>query len=64
MDMARKAFAGLTKNVTPEGVVNETCEGTSISQSLDYYVNRKRPSDDPHGRGPVMLAGTEILLAK
>lgn len=64
MDMARKAFAGLTKNVTPEGVVNETCEGTSISQSLDYYVNRKRLSDDPHGRGPVMLAGTEILLAK
>src|SRR5579862_1519343 len=39
MDMARKAFAGLTKNVTPEGVVNETCEGTSISQSLQYYVN-------------------------
>lgn len=64
MDMARKAFAGLTKNVTPEGIVNETCEGTSISQSLDYYVSRKRPSDDPHGRGPVMLAGTEILLAK
>lgn len=64
MDMARKAFAGLTKNVTPEGVINETCEGTSIRQSLDYYVNRKRLSDDPHGWGPVMLAGTEILPAK
>ncbi len=63
MDMARKAFAGLTKNVTAEGVVNETCEGTNIGQDLAFYVNRKRPSDDVHGRGPVMLAGAELLLA-
>jgi rhamnogalacturonyl hydrolase YesR len=64
MAMARKAFAGLSKDVTPEGVVNETCIGTNIGQDLDYYVNRQRPSDDPHGRGPVLLAGTEILMAK
>lgn len=63
MDMARKAFAGLSKNVTADGVVNETCEGTSIGQTLEFYKNRKRPSNDPHGRGPVLLAGTEILLA-
>jgi rhamnogalacturonyl hydrolase YesR len=62
--MARKAFAGISKNVTTEGVVNETCEGTNIGQTLDYYVKRGRPSDDMHGRGPVLLAGTEILLAK
>jgi unsaturated rhamnogalacturonyl hydrolase len=62
--MARRAFAGLSKNVTAEGVVNETCIGTNIGQDLDYYVNRQRPSDDMHGRGPVLLAGTEILLAK
>lgn len=63
MDMARKAFAGLSKNVTADGVVNETCEGTSIGKTLEFYKNRKRPSNDPHGRGPVLLAGTEILLA-
>ena len=64
MDMARKAFAGLSKNVTADGVVNETCEGTNIGQDLDFYANRKRPNDDLHGRGPVLLAGTEILMAK
>ncbi|HEX4264409.1 MAG TPA: glycoside hydrolase family 88 protein [Verrucomicrobiae bacterium] len=64
LPMARKAFAGISKNVTTDGVVNETCIGTNIGQDLDYYVNRQRPSDDPHGRGPVLLAGTEILVAK
>jgi rhamnogalacturonyl hydrolase YesR len=64
MPMARKAFAGISKNVTADGVVNETCEGTNIGQTLDFYVGRKRPSDDTHGRGPVLLAGTEILMAK
>jgi unsaturated rhamnogalacturonyl hydrolase len=64
MAMARKAFAGIAKNVMVDGAVNETCEGTNIGQTLDYYVRRGRPGDDPHGRGPVLLAGTEILLAK
>jgi rhamnogalacturonyl hydrolase YesR len=63
MAVARQAFAGISKNVTPDGVVNGTCEGTGIGESLDFYIKRKQPVDDPHGRGPVMLAGTEILLA-
>jgi unsaturated rhamnogalacturonyl hydrolase len=64
MPMARRAFAGISKNVTSDGVVNETCIGTNIGQDLDYYVNRQRPSDDMHGRGPVLLAGTELLMTK
>jgi len=64
MPMARKAFAGLCKNVTADGAVNETCIGTNIGQTLDFYVNRPRTPDDPHGRGPVLLAGTELLMAK
>lgn len=63
MQVARKAFAGIAKNVTAEGVVNGTCIGTNIGMDLDYYIKRQQPDDDPHGRGPVMLAGTEILLA-
>jgi len=31
---------------------------------LDYYVKRERPDDDLHGRGVVMLAGTEILASR
>ena len=64
LPMARKAFAGLSKNVTADGVINETCEGTNIGQTLDYYIKRGRPSDDHHGPGPVLLAGTELLMAK
>lgn len=62
MQVARKAFAGVcAHSITPEGVVKGTCEGTSIGLTLDYYKNRRRPDDDYHGRGVVLLAGTEIL---
>jgi len=62
MVVARRAFAGIAKKVTADGVVKGTCEGTNIGRTLDYYINRPHPDDDPHGRGPTMLAGTEILL--
>jgi rhamnogalacturonyl hydrolase YesR len=64
MAVARKAFAGLAANyVTPAGVVKGTCQGTGIGLTLDYYANRKRPDDDLHARGVVLLAGAEILAA-
>lgn len=63
MEVARKAFAGIARNVAADGAVNGTCQGTNIGQDLDYYIKRERPEDDPHGRGPVLLAGVEILLA-
>lgn len=59
--VARKAFAGIAKNVTAGGEVNGTCQGTNIGEDLDFYVKRQRPDDDLHGRGPVLLAGAEIL---
>jgi unsaturated rhamnogalacturonyl hydrolase len=64
MDVARRAFAGVARNITPEGEVNGTCQGTGIGMTLDFYRGRLRPPNDPHGRGPVLLAGTEILLAR
>jgi rhamnogalacturonyl hydrolase YesR len=63
MEVARRAFAGIAKNVTPEGIVKGTCQGTDISRDLNYYANRRRPDDDLHGPGVTLLAGTEILLA-
>jgi len=62
MSIARRAFAGLAKKVTPDGEVRGTCQGTNIGTTLDFYLNRGQPPNDPHGRGPVMLAGTELLL--
>jgi rhamnogalacturonyl hydrolase YesR len=64
MLVARRAFAAVAKNVDANGGVNGTCEGTSIGTTLDFYINRRRPDDDTHGRGPVMLAGVELLSAK
>jgi unsaturated rhamnogalacturonyl hydrolase len=64
LPMARKAMAGISKNVTAEGVVNETCIGTNIGQDIKYYMDRPRTSDDMHGRGPVLLAATELLMVK
>lgn len=61
MEVARKAFSGLAKIVTADGVVKGTCQGTNIGKTLDYYINRERPDDDLHGRGVVQLAGVEIL---
>jgi unsaturated rhamnogalacturonyl hydrolase len=61
--VARQAFAGISRNVRPDGAVVGTCEGTGIGRDLDFYIKRKQPFDDLHGRGPVLLAGTEILKA-
>jgi rhamnogalacturonyl hydrolase YesR len=62
--VARKAFEGICRNITPDGAVNGTCEGTNIGTDLDFYFQRGRPDDDLHGRGVVLLAGAEILQVK
>lgn len=62
LEMARRAFAGVCRRVTPEGVVNGTCQGTNIGLDLDYYAKRECPDDDLHGPGVVLLAGTELLV--
>jgi unsaturated rhamnogalacturonyl hydrolase len=65
MAAARKGFAAIcAKYITPEGSVNGTCRGTNIGFKIEYYADRDRPNDDLHGRGVVLLAGTEILNPK
>lgn len=59
---ARKAFAGVAANyVTPQGVLRGTVRGTGIGLTPDYYGGRERFDDEMHGRGVLLLAGTEIL---
>lgn len=62
--IARKAFAAVARNVNADGAVSGTCQGTSISKDLGYYIRRDHGADDPHGWGPVMLAGSEILQSR
>jgi rhamnogalacturonyl hydrolase YesR len=62
MAVARKAFAGVASDyITPEGVLKGTVRGTGIGLDLEYYAKRERFDDELHGRGVVLLAGTEIL---
>lgn len=61
LQVARKAFAGVMKNVTPDGQVLEVSEGTGIGETLEFYRDRKRPVNDHHGPGPVMFAGAELM---
>jgi rhamnogalacturonyl hydrolase YesR len=64
MAVARKAFVGVSsKYVTTEGKLNGTVRGTGIGLTFDYYAERERFDDDLHGRGPLLLAGAEILNA-
>jgi unsaturated rhamnogalacturonyl hydrolase len=61
LEVARKAFAGVMKNVAPNGDVLEVSEGTGIGETLEFYRDRRRPVNDHHGPGPVMMAGAELL---
>lgn len=61
LEVARRAFAGVMKNVTPDGQVLEVSEGTGIGETLEFYRDRKRPVNDHHGPGPVMFAGAELM---
>ena len=61
---ARRAVEALKTRVSWDGSVLGTCAGTGISRSLDAYRNRPRPVNDGHGPGPVLLAGTELLVAR
>jgi unsaturated rhamnogalacturonyl hydrolase len=61
LEVARKAFAGVMKNVAPNGDVLEVSEGTGIGETIEFYRDRRRPVNDHHGPGPVMMAAAELL---
>lgn len=58
---AWRAFYGIARQITSEGIIKGCCTGTDISLDLQYYVDRPHPDDEPHGPGPVLLAATELL---
>jgi rhamnogalacturonyl hydrolase YesR len=64
LEIARRAFAGVMGNVSLEGDVAGTCEGTLIGRDLAYYAGRQRPLNDPHAPGPVLWAGAELIAAE
>ena len=47
--------------LAPNGDILEVSEGTGIGENLDFYRNRRRPVNDHHGPGIVMIAASELL---
>ena len=61
LEVAKRAMAGVMKNVAPNGDVLEVSEGTGIGETVEFYRDRRRPVNDHHGPGPVMFAAAELL---
>ncbi len=58
--VAIAGWSGLSTRISPEGHVTGTCVGTSYANDAVYYYHRPA-RDDPHGYGPTMLAGAEMI---
>jgi rhamnogalacturonyl hydrolase YesR len=58
--VAIAGWKGIETRIDNQGRVTGTCVGTSYASDYPYYYNRKM-TDDPHGYGPVLLAGSEII---
>ena len=61
-EVARRGWQGVMGRIRPDGRIEGTCAGTGVSGNLADYYARPTPLNDPHGVGPVLLAGSEILL--
>jgi rhamnogalacturonyl hydrolase YesR len=58
--VAQAGWNGLSTRVTDDGKVQGVCVGTSYADDYTYYYYRPS-TDDIHGYGPVLLAGSEML---
>ncbi len=60
-DVARRGWRGVMSRIRPDGQIEGTSAGTGVSDNLADYYARPTPLNDPHGVGPVLLAGTAML---
>ncbi len=58
--VAIAGWNGIASRIDSTGHVTGTCVSTSYAADYPYYYNR-RFTDDQHGYGPVLLAGSEII---
>lgn len=60
-DVVRSGWAGVATQVTEEGKVDKTCVGTGLGWTNTWYEGRPANVTAPHGYGPVLLAGAEVM---
>ncbi|MFI0429369.1 glycoside hydrolase family 105 protein [Mariniflexile sp. HMF6888] len=59
--IAAQGWRGLETKITPDGQIEDVSQGTAENTATYYYYQRKRPLNDIHGIGAVLLAGCEII---
>jgi unsaturated rhamnogalacturonyl hydrolase len=59
--VALRGWEGVLTRIREDAKIEGVCAGTGIADDLVYYYHRPTPLNDPHGIGPVLLAGSEIL---
>ena len=64
LSIALNGWEGLARKVTADGELQDICIGTNIEENIRYYYTRPRETNDTHGLGAFLLAGTELILAK
>lgn len=52
--IARRGWLALVSHIDKNSDVNDVCEGTNISNSRQFYLDRGRKLGDMHGQAPVL----------
>jgi rhamnogalacturonyl hydrolase YesR len=60
--MASVGWNAVAQKVNPAGQVEGTCVGTGLAFDPLYYYNRPTNVLAAHGYGPVLLAGSEMMV--
>ncbi|MBN2215120.1 MAG: glycoside hydrolase family 88 protein [Bacteroidales bacterium] len=68
LEVAKNGYGGIinefiTYNSDSSVNLLNTCEGTGVGGSYDFYAGRGRRINDPKGTGPFIMAGVEIEKA-
>ena len=58
---ARKGWLALISYINHDDELTEVCEGTSIQNDRNHYMQRKRIVGDLHGQAPVLWCATALL---
>ncbi|MEL7588237.1 MAG: glycoside hydrolase family 88 protein [Prolixibacteraceae bacterium] len=58
---ARKGWLALIGYLNSDDELAEVCEGTSIKNDHDYYLQRRRITGDLHGQAPLLWCATALI---
>lgn len=62
--IAQNGWDGLSKKVTDDGQLQDVCIGTNIAEDIRFYYTRPVETNDIHGLGAFLMAGSEMIIAK